>query len=264
MMTDLPVVAVAKGHPLGTGKTVLYRALADELREAITSGAIAPGGRLPTEYALCARRGVSRHTAREAIRILRQEGLIISRRGAGTVVAAQAQNQRLSQTISGVGDLLQYETNTILDVNLRVLVDPDGHEAQVLGLPSTRKWVRIDAVRRGPNQAIPIALTQIFLRVELCPPTPEIDSWRGALHDLIASRSGIRAVRIDQQITAVCLARMEARRLDVAPASAALKTTRRFYDHGGELYQASISLHPGSRFVYDMVLAADGQTIRGD
>lgn len=263
-MPDLPPATVPTKGTLEPTKTVLYRALADELREAITSGAIAPGARLPTEFALCARRGVSRHTAREAIRILRQEGLIVSRRGAGTVVSARAQSQRLSQTISGVGDLLQYETNTSLDVNLRVLVDPEGHEAQVLGLPTTRKWVRIDAVRRGASQAVPVALTQIFLRVELCPPTPEIDSWRGALHDLIATRSGIRAARIDQQITAVSLSRMEARRLDVAPASAALKTTRRFYDASGDMYQASISLHPGSRFVYDMVLASDGQPMRGD
>ena len=52
------------------------RRLANELRAAITSGAYAPGDQLPSERAMAATHGVARNTAREAIRLLSEEGLV--------------------------------------------------------------------------------------------------------------------------------------------------------------------------------------------
>lgn len=66
------------------------RALPDQivqaLRDAIASGALGPGERLPTEKELCETYGVSRPVIREAIGRLKHDGLITSRQGSGAFV----------------------------------------------------------------------------------------------------------------------------------------------------------------------------------
>lgn len=62
------------------------RRLAHELRTAITTGALSPGARLPSERTLAAEHGVARNTAREAIRLLADEGLVTVQHGRGVFV----------------------------------------------------------------------------------------------------------------------------------------------------------------------------------
>jgi len=62
------------------------RRVADELRRAIATGALAPGDQLPSERALAERHGVARNTAREAMRILADEGLVTAVHGKGVYV----------------------------------------------------------------------------------------------------------------------------------------------------------------------------------
>ncbi|WP_313811365.1 FadR/GntR family transcriptional regulator [Glutamicibacter sp.] len=65
-------------------KTNLTTALVDFLREQISSGEIAPGDKLPSENSLMTSRSVSRTVVREAILRLQAEGLVHTRRGAGS------------------------------------------------------------------------------------------------------------------------------------------------------------------------------------
>ncbi|MFJ8205864.1 GntR family transcriptional regulator [Micromonospora chalcea] len=63
-----------------------YRAIADELKKRIESGAIPPGTLLPAEGALAADFRASRGTIRQAIAILRDTGLVATEHGRGTFV----------------------------------------------------------------------------------------------------------------------------------------------------------------------------------
>jgi GntR family transcriptional regulator len=63
-----------------------YRQLADELRRQIRTYQLLPGMMLPTEPELAAAHGYSRQTVREALAVLRNEGLILSGKGRGTQV----------------------------------------------------------------------------------------------------------------------------------------------------------------------------------
>nr|ASV46835.1 GntR family transcriptional regulator [uncultured bacterium] len=73
------------------GKTMVgqYAAVAEALRRDITSGALAPGAWLPSEAQVMQIYGVSRYGAREAIKRLTGEGLIIVVDGKGSYVRAR-------------------------------------------------------------------------------------------------------------------------------------------------------------------------------
>lgn len=60
-----------------------YEQVADQLRELITKGALAPGEKLPNETLLADRFGVSRATVREALRVLSTQNLIRTAKGTG-------------------------------------------------------------------------------------------------------------------------------------------------------------------------------------
>jgi DNA-binding GntR family transcriptional regulator len=74
-----------------------YQRIADELRREIKTGALAPGDRLPAESALTTRFRVSLPTLRQAIGVLRSEGLVEARHGIGTFVKDQTRLQRRSR-----------------------------------------------------------------------------------------------------------------------------------------------------------------------
>lgn len=64
----------------------IFRQLADILRERILSGELAPGARLPSEPDLCQEHGIGRDSVRDAMAILRSEGLIVTEPRVGSRV----------------------------------------------------------------------------------------------------------------------------------------------------------------------------------
>lgn len=66
-----------------------YKKIYEELYYAIKSGKYANGDVLPSEQELCERHRVSRITAKHALDLLREKGLVKRIRRRGTVVAAQ-------------------------------------------------------------------------------------------------------------------------------------------------------------------------------
>ena len=65
-----------------------YIQLANWLRERIVGGQFALGSKLPGEEALKRSLGVDRSVVRRAVQVLRTEGLIVTRHGVGSFVAA--------------------------------------------------------------------------------------------------------------------------------------------------------------------------------
>lgn len=71
------------------------RVIADELRGTIEAGALVPGARLPSGRQLAEKYRVARNTADEAIRLLRDEGLVDIRHGSGAYVRTHRPLMRL-------------------------------------------------------------------------------------------------------------------------------------------------------------------------
>jgi GntR family transcriptional regulator len=73
-----------------------YERIADDLRRMITTGELPAGDRLPSETELTAQYRVSLPTLRQALSVLRAEGLIEARHGIGTYV--RTPKQRVKRT----------------------------------------------------------------------------------------------------------------------------------------------------------------------
>jgi GntR family transcriptional regulator len=67
----------------------MYRQIAEDLRQRIESGRIAPGAQLPTELELREEFDASRNTVRDAIKWLINLGLVATRPGQGTFVVSK-------------------------------------------------------------------------------------------------------------------------------------------------------------------------------
>ncbi|MGI5457247.1 PLP-dependent aminotransferase family protein [Streptomyces sp. CA-249302] len=74
-------------EPTGTG---VRRGLTDALREAVRTGRLAPGTRLPSSRTLAADLGIARNTVADAYADLVAEGWLTARQGSGTRVAMGA------------------------------------------------------------------------------------------------------------------------------------------------------------------------------
>lgn len=112
-------------------REVAYRALANQLREAIRAGAYADGRPLPTEEHLAASYSVSRSTVRRAMQDLVAEGAVYRRAGKGTY--ALAEHDRYLPALGSVEDAFSFP--------------PDAARAcEILSGPETR--IDVDAAAR--------------------------------------------------------------------------------------------------------------------
>jgi len=77
-----------------------YQKIAQHLREAINSGRLNTGDELPSEAELCEQFGSSRGPVRQAMMLLRTEGMISTGRGRRSTVLARSDNNDFDSTIS--------------------------------------------------------------------------------------------------------------------------------------------------------------------
>src|SRR4051812_10431557 len=79
-----------------TSDRPVFKQIADRLRAAIVSGELAAGARLPSEQELMDAHGVARGTIRQAVNLLRGEGLVRTEHGRGTFVRDRPPVRRLA------------------------------------------------------------------------------------------------------------------------------------------------------------------------
>lgn len=118
-----------------------YQRIADELRAAIESGEYTPGDRLPGENALASQYDVAVLTARQALKVLRTEGLVETKKGAGArVISFQPIRrhgiQRIAREQWGAGKSIwsaDEERPVTIDVRVDAVAAP-AHISRVLDL----------------------------------------------------------------------------------------------------------------------------------
>jgi GntR family transcriptional regulator len=236
-----------------------YLQVAAELRGEILSGKFAARDQFPTESELCQRYGVSRFTIREALRRLQNEGLIARKRGSGTTVQpAAARGGALHQPLSNVGEILQYAHDT------RATYERAGRGAlpravaEQIGEDCSGDWTCFRGLRRHEGDALPIAATDAYFHASLDKAIAALDLSAGTLFSQIELLAGVSVGRVTQDIQAVSAPTEIANALGIKRGAAVLRIMRCYHDPKGQLFEISVSHHPGDRFAYSMHIDVDG------
>ncbi len=231
--------------------TPLYHQIEQALRRQIEEGELAPGQAI-SERELSEVLGVSRMTTRQALRGLRDEGLIYTERGRGTFVAEPKMNVHTRQLLGFSEDMRRRgltPSSRVLSFGRFVPEDPIG---QKLGLGAGEEAYEIVRLRLADR--IPMAQETCYLPVRLCPRLKRSDLERGSLYHILEESYGVRLAHADEVLEAACATRQEAALLSISPRSPILVVERTVYDaddrpiefvrsvYRGDRYQASIKL----------------------
>jgi DNA-binding GntR family transcriptional regulator len=244
---------------LGTGQP-RYLLLAQSLMQDITDERYAVGGSLPTEAELCRQFGVSRYTVREALRRLREAGLVSRHQGVGTRVKAKAAVTRYVQSMAGLSDLLQYAQNTRLVVRTEREVVAAGALCELLRCKAGMRWLLFEGTRFVGRSSLPMAHTQVYIPAAYGAIRQYIGSLKVAIYTLIEKHFDERIVEARQEIGAVPLNAKIARLLHVRPGSAGLSITRHYFGADDRLLEVAVNLHPTlDHYRYSMRLRLESQ-----
>ncbi len=106
--------------PKATTAMRLYEEVMVNLAELIRKGQFRPGDRLPSERELVKQLSVSRTTLREALRVMQQQGLIMSKRGAGNFIANGSADE-LALTLNHLALQDIFELRMVLEPSIAAL-----------------------------------------------------------------------------------------------------------------------------------------------
>jgi GntR family transcriptional regulator len=237
-----------------SGEAALYRRVANVLSEQIVRGDYPVGTNLPPETELCERFAVSRHTIRQALRQLRDDGLVTSRQGAGTIVVKPASKSEYVQTVASIEELVQYATKNRYDVNASEIVTCDTQLARKLGCARGEKWLRITGFRYPPKQSIPICWTEVYIRPQFGGVLKLLARRKGAIYAGIESLYGLRFAEVRQTLRVRDVPPEIAPKLRVDIGSPVVEVCRVYRLTTGTVAEIAFNLHPADRFSHSMTL----------
>ncbi|MBW8484453.1 GntR family transcriptional regulator [Actinomadura parmotrematis] len=247
-----------------------YARIADALRDLIRDGTHPPGTRLPTLAELSARYGVSQIVVRGAITLLRNEGLVETRRGGGTVVRVAPPTRRVAMDRYRAFDRRAGAPATAftrdqgigwseyrLDREFtRTLATPE--LAALFELPSRTELLRRRFVfyARGEPQQISVN----YLPWQLVGDTPVSDPARepwpgGTLAQL--SFLGRPPTRVEEAVRSRMPTPEEAETLGMPAGIPVIAVTRRLLSDGDVLEVCRDIVIPADRVVLDYALDLD-------
>lgn len=233
-----------------------YHRIADELRREIKAGVFRPGDRLPAETALLDR---FRHqfpqlalpTLRQAIGVLRAEGLIESRHGVGTFVREDRRLQRRSRHRYGRARADRRLLTAHLDheiVSAGQEAVPD-HIAEAAGVaPGTQMVVR-RRILREKETGRPEEMGASFLPVGYASGTylEEPNVVPQALFLCVEELTGERYGNIRDRWVARVSTAVEAERLRIPAHSIVVHLVHIAWAEDGTLMEVSESVWPADR-----------------
>ncbi len=148
-----------------------YAQLADIIRDAISCGEFPPGRRLPSESALAKTNGVSAMTARQAVNVLMEEGLVRRIQGRGTYVCKVGISTG-SFELSALTRVFSDKENLSVRIITAAASKTAGIEREMLGIAPNQQVILVERVILHRNT--PFALHVSYTRFD--PKSPTIES----------------------------------------------------------------------------------------
>ncbi|MGA0065633.1 MAG: GntR family transcriptional regulator [Candidatus Nanopelagicales bacterium] len=138
-------------RPDRTDPLPLWAQVCADLRRRIESGEFTTA--FPGELVLTEEYEVSRHTIREALRVLRGEGVLHSQRGKPTIIGPTVYRQSLG-TLSSLFDSVAAQGATPRSDVLRLARTVNASVSDELGLPGDTELVVVERLRFADDQPI--------------------------------------------------------------------------------------------------------------
>ncbi len=222
-MTDATTTAeTALTARRGGEGIALWRRIADVLRREIAAGAHRPGQRLPSEAALAGRFGVNRHTVRQAIGALAQDGLVKAEQGRGTIVIAKpldypiGPRTRFSEIVSGQA---RAPSGRLISASE---TEADVEVAAALELARGSRVLRLDTLSAADG--VPLNVATSWFPAERLPGFVAHYAETGSITKALA-RCGVGDYRRrETRVTARIADPQDALALQLAPGSALIVT----------------------------------------
>jgi GntR family transcriptional regulator len=204
-----------------------YIQIADHLRTRIVGGELQPGDEVPSERQVAADWNVSRPTATKALDVLRREGHVEGRQGAGTFVSEPSRFHRRANDryVRSAETGRVYPPNERAQILVAERVQAPDHIAKALGLPDDAPVVR--RVRLILRDDEPVELSTSWYDAQVAGQAPRIlerDRIREGTIAYVEGATGRRARRARDRISARLANADEAGRLALEPPCAVLVT----------------------------------------
>ncbi len=223
----------------------LYYMIKSRLLEAIESGQLKPGDRVPSERELTSQFAVSRMTARQALTELESQGYLYRIQGKGTFVSTPKLEQPLLQLTSFTEDMRRRG----LEPGARVLsagaVEAGRKVARALGIAENALVIHFKRLRLAAG--VPMALENSHVAVERFPGLMGSDLTNRSLYQLF-EEYGIRLSRATQSMEAVAANAYEAEILNVREGAPLLMLERVSLDQNDQPVEYVKSLYRGDRY----------------
>lgn len=231
----------------------LWAQLLEDLRARLEAGEFAEA--FPTDLDLTTAYGVSRHTAREAVRRLQAEGVVRRERGRGTFVRSPTFEQptgaiySLFRSIEAQG---LEQRSAVLDAS----VVADAEVAAHLDLSADAELVRVERLRSADGR--PLAHDTVWLPAQVARPLLEVDLTHTALYDELQAHCGIRPMAGTEWIATELPGPVDRKLLGVAAKQPVFRIRRRSTTSEGEPVEWRETVIRGDRYSFVAQWTATG------
>lgn len=226
-----------------TPRTPVWQSIAHMLRHEIGAGLYPKGCKLPTEAQLAARFGVNRHTVRHALAALADEGLTVSRRGAGVFVAQAApadyplgRRVRFHQNIEALG---RTPSREVIRIETRPANPP---EAAALGVPQVHVFEGISY-----GDGLPLCLFRSVFPAARFPDLPQALERHKSVTAALQELGLTDYTRAQTKITAKIARGPRAGLLKIAEGAPILRTEALNIDTSGTPVEYGLTWFAGDR-----------------
>jgi len=226
----------------------MYVEIAEALRHQVRK---TPAGEpLPSELELAEQFGVSRMTARQAVKALQAEGLVYRVPGSGTFSSGYETHRAMSELRSFTSEMLEKGLSVRSQVIHADWIDPGSATTAELGLAPGSRAVRVMRVRYA-NDA-PMAVETVTLTPR-CSFVLTHDLNGSSLHALLEER-GIVPTEAFGTLVAASATSQDASRLGIEVGAPMLVERRRIDDQHGTRIESTETRYVGSEYVFDVHL----------
>lgn len=223
----------------------LYYQIQQHLLDQIRAGNLKAGQSVPSEQEISVRMGVSRMTARQALKSLCSLGVAYSQRGKGTFVSRFKFEKNFRQVLSFSEEMCARGSRPRSRVLAFRRIRPDSEVAEALHVASSEPVFLLRRVRLADSASLCVECTHIPVR--LCPDLQETFDPVESLYQSLLEHYGIRIDFADEVAEASLASPEEARLLRIRKKAPVFRFTRTAYLHNGEPVEFVRSVYRGDR-----------------